>query len=595
MSAGDFNFQVNLAGILDVLSNHLYKTPDVFVRELLQNGLDAITLRKKRQPDWDAGKIVVDVTPGRYLSFRDNGAGLDEQDIHRFLSVIGQSSKHDLESGFAPKDYLGRFGIGLLSCFMVSDTITVRTRKVGCEQGFEWVGHEDGTYSLAPKDGLDVGTVVILKAEPTSAHYYQSGKVTQLVRHFGLMLPVPVYVDDPTARVNDLPANISYASREGLLEFGNWLFEESFLDAIPLNTKHLTGVAFVLPYRTSQTARQSHRIYLQSMLLTESGEGLLPPWAFFLRCFLDVRDVRPTASREGFYEDAQLSAATEEFSQAVRAHLKGLSLTDPDRLRSIVGVHHEAIKSMAVWDDALFGIFIDFLMFETSEGMLSGTALKERPGAAYVSSVPKFKQMKPLLLSQGRLLICTGYTSDEALVTKLSDSCRLDFVPLSDDDLDSIMAEPTFDEWERTLALEAAADEALAPFECKARPKAFYPEELPALYAISEETKFLREVSRAQERGSSLFSDVLSSVLSGHETSTAATLYLNIGNPLVRRLEALADVSLVKSIVRILYIQALVANGQPLSTHEMATLNDELLFVVEASMQQGRSDEDAQP
>ena len=47
-----FRFQVNLGGMLDILSNHLYKSPDVFLRELLQNGIDAITLRKKRQPEW---------------------------------------------------------------------------------------------------------------------------------------------------------------------------------------------------------------------------------------------------------------------------------------------------------------------------------------------------------------------------------------------------------------------------------------------------------------------------------------------------------------------------------------------------------------
>ena len=47
-----FHFQVNLGGMLDILSNHLYKSPDVFVRELLQNGIDAITLRQKEQPGW---------------------------------------------------------------------------------------------------------------------------------------------------------------------------------------------------------------------------------------------------------------------------------------------------------------------------------------------------------------------------------------------------------------------------------------------------------------------------------------------------------------------------------------------------------------
>ena len=58
-TAGEsFRFQVNLGGMLDILSNHLYKSPDVFLRELLQNGADAITLRQKRQPGWTGGRSL---------------------------------------------------------------------------------------------------------------------------------------------------------------------------------------------------------------------------------------------------------------------------------------------------------------------------------------------------------------------------------------------------------------------------------------------------------------------------------------------------------------------------------------------------------
>ena len=105
--------------MLDALSNHLYKNPDVFLRELLQNGVDTVTLRQEEQPDWTGGKITITVEPGRRLIFRDNGAGLSEEGIHRFLAVIGQSSKTELVNGRIPEDYIGRFGIGLLSCCLL--------------------------------------------------------------------------------------------------------------------------------------------------------------------------------------------------------------------------------------------------------------------------------------------------------------------------------------------------------------------------------------------------------------------------------------------------------------------------------------------
>ena len=140
-----YHFQVNLGGMLDVLSNHLYKSPDVFLRELLQNGMDAVTLRQKSQPDWNRGKITITVEPGRRLIFRDNGAGLSEEGIHRFLAVIGQSSKTELVNGKIPEDYIGRFGIGLLSCFMVSDSIVVHTQPAAGGGAHVWTGLPDGT------------------------------------------------------------------------------------------------------------------------------------------------------------------------------------------------------------------------------------------------------------------------------------------------------------------------------------------------------------------------------------------------------------------------------------------------------------------
>ena len=404
-----YHFQVNLSGMLDVLSNHLYKSPDVFLRELLQNGVDAITLRQKAQPDWNGGKITITVEPGRRLIFRDNGAGLSEEGIHRFLAVIGQSSKTELVNGTIPEDYIGRFGIGLLSCFMVSDSIVVHTRPAQGGGAHVWTGLPDGTYTLEPLEECPVGTAVILTAKPGMEHYFQPRKAAELVRYYGLALPVPVYLSGDPERLNSIPADFTGVSRSQLLSFGEWLFEEEYLEAIPIQTPHISGVAYVLPYRTAPSAKGRHRIYLKQMLLTERGETLLPPWAFFLQCFLNTRGLRPTASREDFYEDQALSSAREEFCRRGAPPPGPAGGGGPGPAESIVSVHAEAIKAgMAVWDEELFRLFIDYLTFETSEGLMTGAALKRAGEAVWVHSVPKFKQLKPIFMAQGQLLICTA-------------------------------------------------------------------------------------------------------------------------------------------------------------------------------------------
>lgn len=70
-------------------------------------------------------QIILEIVEGKQLVFSDNGQGLTEDEIHQFLDIIGESSKRKYEQKKNESDYIGRFGIGLLSCFMVSDEISI--------------------------------------------------------------------------------------------------------------------------------------------------------------------------------------------------------------------------------------------------------------------------------------------------------------------------------------------------------------------------------------------------------------------------------------------------------------------------------------
>ena len=199
----DYKFKVNLGGMIDILSNHLYSSPDVFVRELLQNGTDAISARTAADSNFSENdaKVEIEVLEGKKIIFRDNGTGLNEEEIHKFLSVIGQSSKYDIENNRANGDYIGRFGIGLLSCFMVTDHICVRTRSYKSPDTIlEWKGMADGTYTIEKiNEEIEIGTEIIIennKAEKDSDvvdDYYNCDTIANLVYYYGLFLKYPVY------------------------------------------------------------------------------------------------------------------------------------------------------------------------------------------------------------------------------------------------------------------------------------------------------------------------------------------------------------------------------------------------------------------
>ncbi len=149
-------FQVDLRGVVDLLSRHLYASPRVYLRELLQNAVDAITAR-------GAGGRVEIETGGGTLRVHDDGVGLTEDEVHALLATIGRSSKRD-ELGFARHDFLGQFGIGLLSAFLVADEIEVVTRSAKGGKAVRWTGRSGGSYQVEPGERDEPGTTVTLKA-----------------------------------------------------------------------------------------------------------------------------------------------------------------------------------------------------------------------------------------------------------------------------------------------------------------------------------------------------------------------------------------------------------------------------------------------
>lgn len=580
-----YHFQVNLGGMLDILSNHLYKTTDVFLRELMQNGVDAITLRQKKEPNFHHGHIKIELLSNKKIIFTDNGAGLTKEEIHHFLSVIGQSSKHDLVNGQLPEDYIGRFGIGLLSCFMVSDSILIHTKSSKDQNAYEWIGLPDGTYTLEPWNDIEhklpIGTSVILTCKPGCELYFQKETIIELVQYYGLMLPVPIYLNDIVEPLNYIPEDFTKISRGKLLSFGTWLFDEEFLDAIPIETPHLSGVAYILPYATDSSVKNGHRIYLKHMLLTDQGMPLLPDWAFFLRCFLNTSSLRPTASRESFYEDKELMLARQELSNAVKQYFQELSQDRPEVLQNIVSIHFHAIKAMSVWDDEIFQLFIDYLPFITSEGEMTGSALKRIGVASYLYDISRFHQLKPIFIAQNQLLICCGYTYDSDLIPKLATMFHLSITPLHEEDMETVLKTIPLQKQQTILNTLNILNKSLIEFDCQADIRYFQPIDLPAIYYLSDDVRFLRQMQNARENSKGIFSDALTCLLSGIEEKSISMLYLNYHNPLIQKLFSIQEEKVLKSTIIILYIQALTASGQALHYRELKAFSKELIYLLE--------------
>ncbi|MGI5212549.1 HSP90 family protein [Plantactinospora sp. CA-290183] len=585
----DRTFQVDLRGVVDLLSHHLYGSPRVYVRELLQNAVDAVTARRATEPGAPA---VVRIEPPELtgdgtLRVHDTGIGLTEAQVHELLATIGRSSKRD-ELGFARHEFLGQFGIGLLSCFLVADEVRVRTRHAD-QPTVLWTGYADGRYrvEVAPADAqrAEPGTTVTLVPRRDADQWFAGPTVTELARLFGSLLPIRVLVGDVETTAGPPPwsaaaGTSAAARREELIRYAREVLGFTPFDVVPLSVPEagLTGAAFVLPVPVNPAGRAGHRVYLKRMLLTEGAEGLLPDWAFFARCVVDASELRPTASREALYEDGLLSSTREALGDQLRGWLVRLAATDPRRLGEFLQVHHLGVKALALHDDEMLRLVERWWPMETNTGQTTLAEFRERHGLIrYAATIDEFRQLAAVAAAQDLAVVNAGYTYDAEIIERLPTMDRSVLIErLEPSDLTT-----RFDALDPGVELAlrpflTAAQRALDRLGCEVVLRSYAPASLPALYLVSRSAAFQEQLQSTRERADEMWAGVLDA-LAASGPPDRPQLVLNHRNPLVRRVTALGDPALVGLAVEALYGQALLLGYHPIRPADAALLNSSFL------------------
>ncbi|MDR6868097.1 molecular chaperone HtpG [Microbacterium resistens] len=595
MSAEEQQFQVDLRGVVDLLSRHIYSSPRVYLRELLQNARDAIAARA--EVDGGGGRIRIRPLgePGGEFVLTDDGVGLTAAEVADLLATVGRSSKRDIFD-LPRSDYLGQFGIGLLSCFMVADEIVIRSRSARGGAPVEWIGSAAGTFRVRELDeDLPIGTSVHLTPRFDQDDLLRADAVRELARTFGEFLPVDVRLDveqgTPAALTRPAPFLSPKEDPEAALRYGRDLLGAAPLDMIELSepATGTRGVAYVLPFAPAPGARQATRVYLGRMLLSERADDVLPDWAFFVRAVVDSTALSPTASRESLVEDAALELVREQLGAGIRRWVLELGLREPHRLAQFVAVHEVGLKSLIRHDEELSRFITRWLTVETTRGTMSVGDLVERfPHIRYAESIDEFRQVAGIG-HPDRILVNGGYLYDADLIRRLPDLYpdvtveKVDVVG----ELDRLDP-PPLDDRDAAIRLEERAGAVLRTIGCAAVVRTIDQPELPALYVA--DPAVLRRIDRTRTKGitGALWSGVLDRIDGvdddGREHEDhAARLCLNWSNRVVRALRDVTDEAVFARTVQLLYIQALLAGHRPLGDADRALMTGALADLVALS------------
>jgi molecular chaperone HtpG len=550
---------VDLGGLLTVVSEHLYSTPIVCVRELVQNAHDSITRRQFEDVDFDLPSARIDVSVDEdagILRITDTGAGLTEDEIHQFLATVGSGYtrrlREQIETGDG-SDLIGLFGIGFLSAFVVADVVSVITTSYKNPHITLRYRSTDGhTYEVDPHEPHAIGSTVELKLDNKHDSLSDDRRIAGALSKYATLLKYPIHVGtNPAINAEPAPWRDSREFAPGErkrreLEFAS-RFEYTFepittiqVSPDPTNpTADARGLLWIQDGGTyGTTDNRNLSVFVRRMLLDDDARDLLPRWAGFFGGAIESIKLTPTASREDLQRDESYKAVQQQLSDAIVAGLEQLIKREPDTWRRVLRRHNNSLVGAALAEPKLFELLADDVKVSTTEGDMTVAQLASRsPQRRLHVTLGTGSGFEDMLLRAQRIPVARGeFYGVLALLRRYSERNGNELIELGSDDANrQLFVETQLDPLDRAFLTEhlAGEDERVIParFAPKSVPLIAVPDREAQLKRLIEDDDADNRISASALRLARMYTNTI-------EERDPIRLFVNTDNPAIQELIA---------------------------------------------------------
>ena len=331
-------FQAEVSRLLNIVANSLYSEKEIFLRELISNASDACDKLRYASLTDEAlsegnSEYRIEIKfdkEAKTLTIADNGIGLDHQDLidnlgtiarsgtAAFLDSVGGGAKEDKDKS-GDVSLIGQFGVGFYSAFMVADEVTVTARKAGDDKGWCWRSDGLGEFTIDPADDVERGAEIVLHMKSDSEDYLDAARLRHIVKTYSDHISFPIALTEIGGgeesavgeRLNQASA-IWARQRSEVDEAEHKEFYHHVSHGVddPWLTLHFraegmieyTGLLYVPTMRPLDIfhpeRKNSVKLYVKRVFITDDCEHLLPSWLRFLRGVIDSEDLPLNVSRE---------------------------------------------------------------------------------------------------------------------------------------------------------------------------------------------------------------------------------------------------------------------------------------------------------
>lgn len=578
------NIKISSENMMPIIKKWLYSDKDIFLREIVANGVDAITKFKKLVGMGEATetgeeyciKISVD-KKAKTLTVEDNGLGMTEDEVESYITQIAFSGASDFIQKYEKAGgdgIIGHFGLGFYSVYMVSESVEIFTKSYKDAPAVHWESDGNAVYSIEECDKSDRGTKIVLHISADEKEFLDESNVKNLVRKYCSFMPYNVYVsykgdgkDEPLNSTLPLYAKLPKDCTE---EEYKKFYTDTFMDFnepmfwVHLNMDYpfkLKGILYFPKVKNKvELERGKVKLYCNQVFIADNIKEVIPEFLMLLNGVIDCPDIPLNVSRSFLQNDRQVQKISKHITKKVADKLVSLYKNDREKFENSWGDIANFIKFGCIKDNDFYEKVKDIIIYKDINGKFVGfndilpaenTEVAENKDNAeqaenkkpttvyYVSDEEQQAQYIKLFKDEGLNAICCDNFIDPHFLSFIEYKApdKLKFMRI-DADLDGALK--TGDGSEDSVIAEIFKT-AIADDKTTVKSETLKNTEVPAIITTDEYMRRYSEMGRMYGMS---------------DGELLKTVVINTANPIVAKIKELSEEK-QKFVARYIYLLAL--------------------------------------
>ena len=411
-------FKTEVQQLLDLVIHSLYSNKDIFLRELISNGSDAIDKlrfnalsdKKLLKDQTDFGIKLYTDNDAKTLIIEDNGIGMTKDELEANIGTIASSGTRrfmeEIKKGNSSDnpELIGQFGVGFYSAFMVADKVTLKTRPAGSDESWTWESSGDGSYEITEGGREKHGTEITLSLKEDCRDYIVEFRLREIIKKYSDFVEYPILMDitreEPELDEEGKPkegAEKKVTITEETLnsmkaiwmrpksevkkdEYNDFYKHISHDYTDPFKTIHYSAEGTLefkallylpskAPFDMFQHEGIKHGInlYVKRVFIMDNCEALVPRYLRFVKGVVESNDLPLNVSREILQEDLIIKKIEKNVTSKILTTLKGMMKKSKEDYINFYKEFGKVIKEGIEVDPTNKDKIKDLLLYESSK------------------------------------------------------------------------------------------------------------------------------------------------------------------------------------------------------------------------------------